>query len=292
MIGRPPHEIWKDSLEDGQRRLARPAPVLAATGVLGGLHIMLGLLALVVSTGALTAVLPETTAHVLGSLTFGIGFVFLTVGRAELFTENFLIPVAAVFSGHSSKRSVARLWAITFAGNLIGIVLLALILTTPGVLEREALQAAGVLASTLTERDLPAAALSAVLAGAVITTFTWLAEASESDLTRVVIALLIGFVLLAPSTNHSVVGFGEVLLGILAGTTSAGWDDLARNTAIAVAGNLVGGVLLVAFLRGVQSGAELRARTSAESPGGASRLVEDGADLVADERAAKGRQRG
>jgi formate/nitrite transporter FocA (FNT family) len=46
---------------------------------------------------------------VLGSLTFGIGFVFLTVGRSELFTENFLIPVAAVLSRHASKRSVARL---------------------------------------------------------------------------------------------------------------------------------------------------------------------------------------
>ena len=27
--------------------------------------------------------------HVLGSLTFGVGFVFLTIGRSELFTENF-----------------------------------------------------------------------------------------------------------------------------------------------------------------------------------------------------------
>jgi len=253
MIGRPPEEIWKDSLEDGQRRLARPAPVLAATGVLGGLHITVGLLALIVSTGALAAVLPGPTAHVLGSLTFGIGFVLLTVGRSELFTENFLIPVVAVFSGHGSKRGVVRLWTLTLAGNLTGIALFAVILTTPGVLEREALHAAGELANTLTERDLPAAALSAVLAGAVITTFTWLAESSESDLTRVAIGLLIGFVLLAPSTNHSVVGFGEVILGILAGTTGAGWADLARNTAIAVTGNLVGGVLLVAFLRGIQA---------------------------------------
>jgi hypothetical protein len=32
MIGREPHAIWRDSLEDGQRRLARPTAVLAATG--------------------------------------------------------------------------------------------------------------------------------------------------------------------------------------------------------------------------------------------------------------------
>ena len=59
MIGREPRDIWQDSLEDGQRRLARPAAVLAATGLLGGFHITLGLLALVVTTGAPVAVMPS-----------------------------------------------------------------------------------------------------------------------------------------------------------------------------------------------------------------------------------------
>jgi len=90
---------------DGQRRLARPAGVLAATGLLGGFHVTLGLLALVVTTGALSAVMPSAGAHVLGSLTFGIGFTFLTIGRSELFIENFLIPVSERrASGHLSGR--------------------------------------------------------------------------------------------------------------------------------------------------------------------------------------------
>ena len=256
MIGREPHEIWRDSLEDGQRRLARPAAVLAATGLLGGFHVTLGLLVLVVTTGALTEVIPAPTAHVLGSLTFGIGFVFLTVGRSELFTENFLIPVAAALQGHCTKRSVARLWVITFALNIAGIALFVLLASIPGVLQPVALEAAGELADTLAERDLAAAAASAVIAGAAITVFTWLAEAAESDLTRAFIALLVGFVLLAPSMNHSVIGFGEILFGLVSDTTSADWIDLLRNTAIAIAGNVAGGVILVAFVRSVQAGAE------------------------------------
>jgi len=256
VIGREPHEIWQDSLEDGKRRLARPVAVLAATGLLGGFHVTLGLMALVVVTGALGDVMPEQTAHVLGSLTFGIGFVFLTIGRSELFTENFLIPVAAVLSGHASWRSVGRLWAITLVLNLAGIALFVVMLSTPGVLERESLEAAGSLADTLAERDLPAAAVSAVIGGAVITVFTWLAEAAENDLTRLFIALAIGFVLVAPSLNHSVIGFGEVLFGIVAGTTDADWADLLRNTAVALVGNVAGGVILVAFVRSVQAQAQ------------------------------------
>ena len=251
MIGREPREIWQDSLEDGQRRLARPAAVLAATGLLGGFHLTLGLLVIVVTTGALTEVIPAPTAHVLGSLTFGIGFVFLTVGRSELFTENFLIPVAAALKGHCTKRSVARLWVITFPEHR-RVALFVVLGSIPGVLE----QAAGELADSLAERGLLAAAASAVIAGAAITVFTWLAEAAESDLTRAFIALLVGFVLLAPSMNHSVIGFGEILFGLVSDTTSADWIDLLRNTAIAIAGNVAGGVILVAFVRSVQAGAE------------------------------------
>ncbi len=226
MIGREPREIWQDSLEDGRRRLGRSAKVLAATGLLGGFHVAFGLVALVVTTGALATLMPIYPAHVLGSLTFGIGFVFLTVGRSELFTENFLIPVAAVLSGHSTKRSVLRLWVITFMLNLAGIAIIVLLASVSGVLKPESLTAAGDLATTLAERGVAAAFVAGVLAGTVITVFTWLAEVAE------------------------------VLFGIAAGTTSADWTDLARNTAVAVAGNVAGGVLLVAFVRSIQAGAE------------------------------------
>ena len=51
-------------------------------------------------------------------------------------------------------------------------------------------------------------------------------------------------------------GFGEILFGIAADTTDAGWVDLLRNTAVAVVGNVAGGVIMVAFVRSVQAGAE------------------------------------
>ncbi|MBA2523509.1 MAG: formate/nitrite transporter family protein [Solirubrobacterales bacterium] len=256
MIGRSPHEIWEQALDDGEERLARRNSVVAATSLLGGFHVMLGLLALVVATGALGEVMPIETAHVLGSLTFGFGLAFITVGRSELFTENFLVPVSTVLLGRGSVRALARLWTIALALNVVGMAALAGILSVGGVIESSATEAAGDLADTLIDRSLLAAFLSAILAGAVMTTFTWLAEASESDVTRVLIALLIGFVLLAPSTNHAVVGTGEILLGIFSGTSAAGFPDLLGNLAVATAGNLVGGIGLVTFTRLEQAGGE------------------------------------
>jgi formate/nitrite transporter FocA (FNT family) len=52
---------------------------------------------------------PEV-AHLVGALAFGIAFVFVVIGKSELFTENFLVPVpgssaAAARPGSSSPSS-------------------------------------------------------------------------------------------------------------------------------------------------------------------------------------------
>ena len=253
MAGPSPHEIWESGLDEGERRLARRPAVLAATGLTGGLDVMLGILALIITTGAMSAIVPDRTAHVIGSFTFGLAFVFIAIGRSELFTENFLIPIAALFEKRGRPVQLARMWAITLAANLVGLAALSALLSIDGVLEQDALNAAGKLADTYADRTLLPAFVSAVVAGTVMTLFTWLVQAAERDITRLVLALLIGFLLAAPSLNHAVVSFGEVLLGIVAGTASAGLQDLAQNLGVSIAGNLLGGLGFVTYSRLVQA---------------------------------------
>jgi formate/nitrite transporter FocA (FNT family) len=245
MSGRRPDEIWSDSLDEGQRRLGRSTTALAATGFAGGIDVFISILVLAVVSGAVGAVAPEPVAHVVASLTFGIGFVFITVGRAELFTENFLVPVGAVVAGRGTFGHLLRMWVVTAAANFAGLALFAAIFAVSGVVEEATLAAAGTMADTLADRSVLAAFLSAVAAGTVMTLFTWVVAAADSPSARVISALIVGFVLAAPSLNHAIVGFGEIVFGLFAGTTDATWGDLVRNTAIATAGNLVGGVGLV-----------------------------------------------
>jgi len=253
MGGRDPDQIWDESVVEGNRRLSRGTIGLAATGLVGGVDVMFGILALTVVSGALAVAVPEQIAHVTGSLVFGVGFVLLVVGRSELFTENFLVPVGAVLRGVGTTRSLARLWAVTIAGNLVGVVAVAAILTRTGVVPPEALKAAGELCDTVAARDVGAAFLSAFLAGTVMTLFTWLTHAVDDDGARVMISLLIGFIVAAPSLNHAVVGVGEMAFGLLADTAQqATWADLAQNFAIAAAGNLVGGLGFVTLTRVLQ----------------------------------------
>jgi formate/nitrite transporter FocA (FNT family) len=249
---RDPAEIWEESVSEGERRLNRSASGLLATGAVGGLDVMLGIVGLVVVTGALEAVLPEESAHVFGSLAFGIGFVLLIVGRSELFTENFLVPITTVISGTQRASSVLRLWAGTLVGNLVVMALLAAIVSRAGLVPPSALDAASVLAETLAERDFLSAFLSAIVAGSLMTLLTWVAHAADSDAARVLIALLVGFLLAAPSMNHAVVSFGEMSLGLFADRGTAEWLDLAQNFPVAVLGNLIGGLAFVTATRLIQ----------------------------------------
>jgi formate-nitrite transporter family protein len=251
--GRGPDEIWHEATEEGERRMARSPGALVATGVVGGVDIMLGVMALTVVSGALAVSLPEQIAHVGGSLVFGIGLVLLVVGRSELFTENFLVPIAGLIRGKGSLGALAMLWLATAAGNLAAILAMAWILTRAGLVPPEALEAAGALSDTFAERALLGAFLSAVLAGTTMTLLTWLAHAVERDIARVVIALLIGFLLAAPSLNHAIVSVGEMAFGILSGEQEkATWTDLLQNLPVAVAGNLVGGLGFVTLARALQ----------------------------------------
>lgn len=115
--------------------------------------------------------MPQPTAHVLGSLLFGLGFVFITIGRAELFTENVLIPVGTVFAGRASGRELVRMWVITLVLNLVALAIFGLILSVRGVLPTGSLHTAGLTADALADRSFLAALLSAMVAGVLMSVF-------------------------------------------------------------------------------------------------------------------------
>lgn len=271
MPGRPPTEIWEEGVDEGERRLTRGRTALAATAFAGGVDILFGVLALVIVTGALTAVLPEDTAHVLASVALGVGFAFVVVGRSELFTENFLIPVGTVFAGRASAGSLLRLWGISLVINFAAIAAFAALLSVVGVLESSTLKAVGTAADTLGDRNVVPSLISAIAAGTIMTLFTWVVAASDGTSARILAAFIAGFILAAPSLNHAVVGFAEMSFGIFSGTAASGWGDLVRTVGLGIVGNLIGGVGLVFTTRLAQ----VRGEPRSESGGRASAPEED-----------------
>src|SRR5207244_1044617 len=140
------------------------------------------------AAGATAAHFGPDSGRLVGAAAFGIGFVFVVVGRSELFTENFLVPIAGLDrQNRASWFKLGELWVATLVLNLVGGILLILILTSGGVLPQHAQPPLVSLADHVAGYDALAAFLSAVVAGALMTLLTWFVEgAADSMRARIV----------------------------------------------------------------------------------------------------------
>src|SRR5689334_14475491 len=94
-----PGEIEDRARSVGEERLDRSSLDMLVTAVIGGFEVSLGGLAAMAVLGGILGAFPrlgESAAAALAAIAFPIGFLFVIIGRSELYTENFLIPVVAV----------------------------------------------------------------------------------------------------------------------------------------------------------------------------------------------------
>ncbi|GGQ22787.1 formate/nitrite transporter family protein [Streptosporangium pseudovulgare] len=227
-------------VSEGSGRLARPWSTLVVTGLLGGIDVGTGVLAYLLVKEA-------SGSTILAGLAFGIGFVALVMARSELFTENFLVPVAAVAARHGSVGGLARLWAVSLVANLAGGWGIAwLIVQAFPRLHPTAVEAGTHFAHL--GMNLHSFSL-AVLAGMVITLMTRMQHATDSLGVRLVPAVLFGALLAGGQLFHSVLDSILMFTALITGRAPFGYLDWLAALGWAILGNLVGGVGLVTFLR-------------------------------------------
>ena len=247
-----PHQMFARTREEGERRLTRSRLELTTTSLVAGFDVVFGVIALATIAAAFSKPLGEEPAHALGALGFGIAFIFIVVGRSELFTENFLVPVTALRGGTLSKLKLAELWTISPLMNIIGGTALILVVSSKGVLPEGAAPALVDVAETIGAHTHWSAFLSAIAGGALITVMTWMVEGVGTTGGRIVVAWVSGVLLALGSFNHVIVVTLELIIGMRFGA-DIGLGDTALNFAVAAAGNLVGGMLFVTLTRTSQA---------------------------------------
>ena len=241
-------EAFDRLLDKGHERLSRRLVPLVATGLLGGVD---------VGTGVLAYFLTMHYTHnpLLAGLAFPVGFVALLLGRGELFTENFLVPVVTVAAGRERVWSLLRLWAVALVSNLVGgWAITWLIITGRPDLRRTAIEvsdhyfALGVSLSSF---------VLAMLAGTVMTLMTRVQHGSDSVCVQIVGAILFGALLAGGQLFHSVLDSLFMFAGLHSGS-SYGYLDWLRGLGWSALGNLVGGLGLVTAIRLVRDHHRLR----------------------------------
>ncbi|MEV7098790.1 formate/nitrite transporter family protein [Amycolatopsis sp. NPDC051045] len=233
-------EAFDRIIAEGRDRLGRPLLPLAATGLLGGVDVAVGVLAYLV-------VEHETGQPLPASAAFTIGFIALLLARSELFTENFLVPVTALASGMGTWPRLLRLWLVTLTTNLAGGLAMAgmIVVALPDL--RATAAANGLHYATLgtSWRSL----FLAVLAGAVLTLMTRMQHATDNMGVKLVAAVAMPFLLVGAQLFHSVLDSIIMFAGLLGGLAHYSWGDWALALAWSSLGNILGGIGLVTSIR-------------------------------------------
>ncbi len=237
-------------VEEGAQRLARSWSSMLVTGTFGGMEIGVGVMAYL-------AVMHETHSHLLAGLAFGIGMIALLLAKSELFTEGFLVPIAAVAAKEASVRQLLRLWGTTLVMNLVGgwifmwIVVQAFPQWKPDLEEaaRHFVDAGFTLQSVCL----------AILAGSTITLMSRMQQGTDSDVAKMAVAVADGFILVGLQLFHSVLD-SLLIFGAIHAGVPIDYMDWLGWFGYAVLFNMLGGLLLVTALRLVRNKELIRER--------------------------------
>jgi formate transporter len=240
-----PRQIAERVRAVGVRKARLPLLTQGLLGVLAGAFIGLG--ALMFALVASDASLGFAATRLLGGLAFSLGLLLVVVAGAELFTGNNLI-VMAWAGGQVGSAELLRNWAVVCAANLVGAAGLALLVWLSGHARLgDGAVGRSVIQIATAKAGLPwgDAFFRGVLCNVLVCMAVWMSFAGRSvtDKALAVVFPITAFV--AAGFEHSIANMYYFPLALLLGAPLS-LDDMLGNLMPVIAGNIVGGSVLVA----------------------------------------------
>lgn len=228
-------------ITEGQEQLGRSWTDLLATGMIAGIDVAFGVLALL-------SVEKATGSTLLGGLAFSVGFIALLLGHSGLFTEGFFVPVMVVAAGEAKVRHLVKYWVGTIVSNLAGGALVAWIIDEafPSLHSQAIISASYYIQSGINIRSF----CLAILAGGAITLLTRMQTAgTSSDVAKLIAAIASAFLLAGVGLFHSILDSLLAFTALDTGRAPFGYLDWLGWLGFIIVGNMVGGLGLTSFLR-------------------------------------------
>ena len=231
---------------EGTEELERPASSVGWSGFAAGLTMGCSML----GQGLLQTRLPDAPwAELVASFGYCLGFLFVTMGRQQLFTETTLTVMLPYLHGTHRMTDVARYWAIVFVANIIATLLFAAAVSIPHLFPANAVDAFTKLGMHAVEPGFVGVLIKGVFAGWLIALMVWLMPAASSAKFLVIIAVT--WLISVAQFSHVIAGSIEAAFAAIDG--AIGWEDyLFQFLLPALLGNSVGGVVFVALLNHAQ----------------------------------------
>jgi formate/nitrite transporter FocA (FNT family) len=234
-------EIFQRVLATADEEVSTGTRELLFSGLAAGFAIVVTF----VGHAAVSAYFPNNT--LLGSLLYPIGFVYIILGRYQLYTENTLPPVALVLARLASLPLMARVWAVVLVGNVLGAALGVFVLANSHVLSPAAMSAGADFTRTALEAGWWDKFFKALFAGWLVAGVVWLNHAVTDSVARLLLIYIVFYTIAAAELYHVVVTSADALFSVFVG--DFGLLAVAYEFWLPVLlGNTVGGVFLVALV--------------------------------------------
>ena len=177
---------------------------------------------------------------------YPVGFIAVIIGRAQLFTENTLYPVALILSQRRFFLETARLWIVVWTFNVLGAIAFAALAVRSDALG-DPLRAILVQLGTLAVQGTASHIFwSGVIGGWIIALVAWLVTASHWTIGQIAVIWLLTFVVGIGHFAHCIASTGEIMSAVFAGSVPL--HQYVSWLGLATCGNIVGGVLIVTLL--------------------------------------------
>ncbi len=246
---KPYRQILLNELNTGLEEFKRPSLGLLLSSLSGGLDVSFSLLLMAAMRLHVSHDFSPATTSLLVANMYAIGFIFVVVGRSELFTEHTSRAMFPVISGYAGWGALARLWSLVYLGNIVGVVAFSALLAFAGP-SLKAIDTAGfqAMAGPLADRSWWVTLVGAGLAGWLMGLLAWLVSACRDTISQITIVWIITTAIGLVGLPHAIVGTGEVLTGVLVGQ-GATWSQFFPFVIWTTIGNGIGGTIFVAGLK-------------------------------------------
>lgn len=240
--------ILQHTEEAALTQLERSYKGLILSGISAGLDIGFSVLLMGVMLTTFNGIFPEPVVRFFTANMYPIGFIFVVLGRSELFTEHTTLAILPVLQGLASIKKLLRLWVIVYASNIFGGLIFALILSyfagSLHFLHKEAFE---YIVNSFINNTWQATLLSAALAGWLMGLLAWLVAAARETISQIFIIWTVTAAIGFTGLPHCIVGNIEVASALFSGQIS--FSQYIEFLGPVTLGNAIGGVFFVGILK-------------------------------------------
>jgi len=244
------YEIMNEQIETGLKEYKRSDLGLFLSSLSAGLEVGFSILIIGIIYTFFKNESTNGQLAVMMALVYPIGYIFVIIGRSELFTEHTTLATIPVMNGQASLSSLAKLWLIVYVGNLVG----GYIFGSITLVFNHEMHLIGkdffyFVSEKMVKYSVGATLISGIMVGWLMGMLSWLLSSAQDTFSRVVMIFLVTFIISIAGLHHCIVGSIEVFMAFFAEANQISGVQFLKFQGLATLGNIIGGVLLVAVVK-------------------------------------------